>query len=155
MPAVSNTSPLNYLILIGCDRVLPDLFGTVVVPEAVARELSSAQAPAVVRQWMSSLPAWVSVRVVTTVAAELRALDDGEAEAIALAVETGAEIVLLDERKGRRAAREQGLSVAGTIGVLDAAAARGLIQLSDALDTLARTSFRISPRFLHQLRSRS
>jgi predicted nucleic acid-binding protein len=155
MPAVSNTSPLNYLILIGCDRVLPDLFGTVVVPEAVARELSSAQAPAVVRQWVSSLPAWASVRTATSVATELRSLDDGEAEAIALAVETGAEVVLLDERKGRRAAREQGLTVAGTIGVLDAAAARGMIQLADAVEALMHTSFRISPRFLHQLQSRS
>jgi predicted nucleic acid-binding protein len=45
--------------------------------------------------------------------------------------------------------------VSGTIGVLDAAATRGLIRLSDALDALALTSFRISPQYLRELRSRA
>jgi predicted nucleic acid-binding protein len=47
------------------------------------------------------------------------------------------------------------LNVVGTIGLLDAAAARGLLSLSDALNALERTSFRISPRLLRQLRARS
>jgi predicted nucleic acid-binding protein len=81
-------------------------------------------------------------------------LDQGEAEAIALAVALGAELVLLDERRGRRAARERQPNVTGTIGVLDAAATRGLIRLSEALDALVRTPFRISPRYLRELRSR-
>lgn len=87
--------------------------------------------------------------------AELESLDRGEAEAVALALATKAELVLLDERKGRRAARELDLNIAGTIGVLDAAAACGLLSLSDALNALERTSFRISPRLLRQLRTRS
>ena len=155
MAVVSNTSPLNYLILTGHDHVLPAMFGSVAIPEAVAHELSSDLAPPVVLQWMSSLPTWISVRSIPTLPADLRSLDQGEAEAIALAVATGAELVLLDERRGRRAAREQQLNVAGTIGVLDAAATRGLIRLSEALDALVRTSFRISPRYLRELRSRA
>ncbi len=155
MAVVSNTSPLNYLILTGYDHLLPELFGSVVLPEAVANELRSDLAPPVVRQWMSSLPAWISVSSVPTLPADLRSLDQGEAEAIALALATGAELVLLDERKGRRAARERHLNVAGTIGVLDAAATRGLIRLSEALDALAGTSFRISPKYLRELRSRA
>ena len=93
MAVVSNTSPLNYLILTGYDHVLPDLFGSVVIPEAVARELSSDLAPPVVLQWMSSLPTWISVQSVQTLPADLRSLDQGEAEAIALAVANGAHVV--------------------------------------------------------------
>jgi predicted nucleic acid-binding protein len=91
---------------------------------------------------MSSLPAWTSVRSIPTLPADLRSLDQGEAEAIALAIATGAELVLLDERRGRRAARERQLNVAGTIGVLDAAATRGLIRFSEALDALVQITTR-------------
>ncbi len=135
--------------------MLPELFGSIVIPEAVAHELISDLAPPVVLQWMSSLPAWISVESIPALPADLRSLDQGEAEAIALAVATGAELVLLDERRGRRAARERQLNGAGTIGVLDAAATRGLIRFAEALDALARTSFRISPRYLRELRSRA
>jgi predicted nucleic acid-binding protein len=154
-PVVSNTSPLNYLILIGCDRVLAELFDSVVIPGAVSQELSSEHAPSPVREWMAARPSWIAVRQVAAVPADLRSLDVGEAEAIALALETSAELVLLDERRGRRAARERRVNVAGTLGVLDAAAARGLIELSETLDALARTSFRMSPRLLRQLRART
>ncbi len=135
--------------------MLPELFGSIVIAEAVAHELISDLAPPVVLQWMSSLPAWISVESIPALPADLRSLDQGEAEAIALAVATGAELVLLDERRGRRAARERQLNGAGTIGVLDAAATRGLIRFAEALDALARTSFRISPRYLRELRSRA
>lgn len=81
-------------------------------------------------------------------------LDGGEAAAIGLALATKADLVLLDERKGRRVARERNLRIAGTLGVLESAAAQGLIRLPDALDDLAKTSFRISPKLLQQVRTR-
>lgn len=155
MLVVSNTSPLNYLILIGYERILPELFDSVVVPSAVSDELRSNLAPPVVQRWMASPPTWLAVVAVLSVPAELESLDHGEAEAIALALATKADLVLLDERKGRRAAQERNLNVVGTIGVLDAAATRGLLSLSDALNSLELTSFRISPRLLRQLRARS
>lgn len=155
MLVVSNTSPLNYLILTGYERVLPELFDSIVVPSAVSDELRSNLAPPVVQRWIASPPTWLSVVAVLSVPAELESLDHGEAEAIALALATKADLVLLDERKGRRAAQERNLNVVGTIGVLDTAAARGLLSLSDALKALERTSFRISPRLLRQLRARS
>jgi predicted nucleic acid-binding protein len=154
MVVVSNTSPLNYLVLIGCDHVLPALFGGVLVPETVFNELDSEHAPPGVRRWVSRWPSWADVRPGTSLPAALQSLDGGEAAAIALALTTGAHLVLLDERKGRRVAREHSLRVAGTLGILDSAAAGGLIQLPAALDALAKTSFRISPKLLQQLRSR-
>jgi predicted nucleic acid-binding protein len=88
---------------------------------------------------------------VTSTPADLRHLDDGEREAIALAQTTGTTLILLDEKKGRQVARECGLSVAGTLGVIDLAARRGLISLFDALKNLERTSFRASPQLIRAI----
>jgi predicted nucleic acid-binding protein len=61
--------------------------------------------------------------------------------------------VLLDERQGRRAARERGLPVSGTLGLLRSAADRGLVQLTDALDRLEATNFRATARLFETIRS--
>jgi predicted nucleic acid-binding protein len=155
MVVVSNTSPLNYLVLVGCDHLLPALFGNIVVPQAVFDELDSPLAPPAVQRWIAAIPAWVAVSTAPAIPATLAGLGRGEAEAIALALSSGADLVLLDERKGRRAAHDLALSVSGTLGVLDAAAARGLIRYADVLEQLANTTFRLSPKLLQQLRSRS
>jgi len=59
---VSDTSPLNYLVLIEQVQVLPVLFGRVVVPPAVMAELQHAGTPAVVRAWAASPPPWLEIR---------------------------------------------------------------------------------------------
>lgn len=56
MIVVSDTSPLNYLVIVGKQDILPLLFGQVVVPEAVMRELQAAAAPPEVQQWLRSHP---------------------------------------------------------------------------------------------------
>ena len=100
---------------------------------------------------MASRPNWLKFRYVTSTPAELRQLDDGEREAIALAQTTGTSLILLDEKKGRQAARERGLSVAGTLGVIDLASRRGLVSLSDALKKLEQTTFRASPQMIRAI----
>jgi len=100
---------------------------------------------------MASRPNWLEFREVTSTPAELRQLDDGEREAIALAQITGTPLILLDEKKGRQAARERGLTVAGTLGVIDLAARRGLVSLLDALKNLERTTFRASPQLIRAI----
>jgi hypothetical protein len=83
---------------------------------------------------------WLQVRQVTRVylVRFLRAdLDDGEAEAIALAEEVGADVVLVDERDGRRAAATLGLSVLGSVGILLRCKQVGVLSsLRPALDRL-------------------
>ena len=151
MTVVSDTSPINYLVLIELQDLLPVLFEHVLIPGAVRLELQSAEAPPEIRKWMASRPNWLEFREVASTPADLRQLDDGEREAIALAQTTGTPLILLDEKKGRRAARERGLAVAGTLGVIDLAARRGLVILLDALKKLERTTFRASPQLIRAI----
>jgi len=62
MIVVCDTSPLNYLILVGAEGVLPVLFETVIAPPAVIREMRHAKAPEQVRRWAAAPPAWLEVR---------------------------------------------------------------------------------------------
>ena len=151
MTVVSNTSPLNYLVLIELQQLLPALFNRVLVPEAVLRELRSPAAPAQVGEWLDTTPDWLESRVAADIPSELRQLGPGEREAIVLAESVEDGLVLLDERKARGMARQRGLAVAGTLAVLDLAAARGLVDLADAFERLAKTNFRGSPRLLRSL----
>lgn len=151
MTVVSNTSPLNYLVLIELQQLLPALFNRVLVPEAVLRELRSPTAPARVAEWLDTTPDWLESCVAANVPSELRQLGPGEREAIVLAESVDDGLVLLDERKARGIARQRGLAVTGTLGVLDLAAAHGLVDLADAFERLARTNFRGSPRLLRSL----
>jgi len=95
----------------------------------------------------------LEVRPAPEVASELRHLDSGEQEVISLALAIGAESVLLDERKGRHAARAHGLAVAGTLGIIQRAARDGLVELTDALRRLEATNVRISRRVLNRVKS--
>jgi len=154
MTVVSNTSPLNYLVLIDHQEILPVLFGHVLIPEAVWHELRSPAAPQPVKAFLETWPSWLERRIVSQVPQGLRQLDPGEREAIALAQSVGASLVLLDEKKGRQAARDLGFAVTGTLGVLDLAARRGLVDLVDALKRLERTTFRITPRLLRHIQEK-
>lgn len=151
MTVVSNTSPLNYLVLIELQQLLPAIFNRVLVPEAVLRELRSPAAPAQLGEWLDTKPDWLESRVAADIPGELRELGPGERGAIVLAESVDDGLVLLDERKARGIARQRGLAVTGTLGVLDLAAARGLVDLADAFERLARTNFRGSPRLLRSL----
>jgi predicted nucleic acid-binding protein len=154
MTVVSNTSPLNYLVLIDLQDVLPALFGHVLIPEAVWHELRSPVAPQPVKDFLDNWPNWLERRVVSQVPPDLQQLDPGEQEALALARSLGASLILLDERKGRQMAQGQGLIVTGTLGVLDLAARRGLVDLEDALKRLERTTFRATPRLLRRIQEK-
>jgi predicted nucleic acid-binding protein len=86
MIVVADTSPLNYLIQIDCDNLLPQLYKRVVVPSGVMQELGHASAPASVHAWLAALPTWIDVHPITLPPDEhLSFLDMGEREAIQLA----------------------------------------------------------------------
>jgi predicted nucleic acid-binding protein len=151
---VADTGPINYLILIEVIDVLPKLFETIFVPRAVHDELAHVDAPATVRAWIAQGPAWLEVRPNpdwNTNDATAAALDEGERAAIALAIAIGAELILMDDRAGVAVAYQQGLTVTGTLGVLDLAARRGLIDLAVAFGRLKATNFRCRPEIMDAL----
>jgi predicted nucleic acid-binding protein len=141
---VSDTSPLNYLILIGAVDVLPQLFREVNAPPAVLVEMLHSSAPAAVRGWAQAPPSWMVVRSPTSMSEIASRLDFGEAEAISLAMELQADAILIDERKGRLIAEAQGLIPVGTLAVLEVAAEQKLLDLRLALDALRRTTFYVT-----------
>ena len=144
MIVVSDTSPLNYLVLIQAIDVLPRLFRDIHAPTTVLRELQHSHAPEAVKRWALSPPAWLHVSMPASIPPAVGLLDPGEAAALALAKELGAAAILIDEKKGRRVAKEQGFTTMGTITVLELASQQGLINLNSAFDALARTSFLIA-----------
>lgn len=144
---VSDTSPLHYLILCGAENILPRLFRQVVIPPTVFRELQQPNTPPPVRQWAAALPPWVAVQMPKTVNLTLD-VDAGELEAICLAQEIHADAILVDDRAGRNAAIHCGLAVVGTIGLLEQAAARGLIELPSVLARLRQTNARLDPELI-------
>jgi predicted nucleic acid-binding protein len=146
---VADTGPLNYLVLIQAIEILPNLYRSVSIPPAVLGELSHASTPDVVRAWISEPPAWLRVvGLKESVDPSLSALDAGEREAISLASELQANLLLMDEREGVLLARKHGLNVIGTLAVLDLAASRGLVDLRTMFDRLLVTTFRMPLRLM-------
>ena len=144
MLVVSDNSPVRYLLVLDCTHVLPVLFGRILIPRAVLGELQHPHTPAVVRTWLADPPAWLEVRpIVGRPEGALSTLESGEQEAIVLAQELHADILLVDDGKARDLAIQRGLRAMGTVGVLEQAAARGLVDLPEVLTRLLTTNFRI------------
>jgi len=143
MIVVADSGPLHYLILLDHADLLHRFYGEVVVPEAVAVELSSPSAPLVVRDWISRAPSWLSVVHVESdrVQAVNADLDLGERAAIALAGTIHADLLLIDEAAGRAEAKRRKLRVTGTLGVLRAAAELGLVDVPGLILRIKATSF--------------
>lgn len=154
MIIVSDTSPINYLVLIREIELLPKLFGKVIIPQAVLDELQQAGTPKMVKDWVAPNPNWLETQNAESIDQTIT-LGAGEREAISLAVELNADLVLIDDRKARRAAIERGLIVAGTINILESAAKRGLVNLSEASQKLKQTNFRIAPDLLAEILKRN
>jgi predicted nucleic acid-binding protein len=152
---VADTGPLHYLVLIDQIGLLPTLFVGVTVPASVHAELLHASAPDAVRLWAASPPAWLGIAATAITTDQLpRSLDRGEADAIALAVSLRAELILMDDRAGVAVARAQGFATAGTLGILDLAANRGIIDIREAITRLKATNFRYRPEMLDALVAR-
>ena len=152
---IADTSPINYLILIGRIGLLPRLFERVALPSAVERELADLDAPLDVRNWIANPPSWLELHPTLEFGNDpVEGLDEGESAAIALAEFLHADLLLIDERAGFRAAKKRGLCVTGTLGVLDLAAERGLIDFAEAIHRLENTSFWLPTSLLETLRAK-
>lgn len=133
---VSDSTCLIALERIGRLPLLPALIAKVVVPEAVNDEVG----------WEAQ---WLHVQSVqdrALVGALSAEVDPGEAEAIALAVELGGERLILDDKKGRRAATRLGIAFTGTVGLIVRAKREGLLdQARPVLDDLMEVGFHLTP----------
>jgi hypothetical protein len=126
-PVIANNMPLVALWVLGRFDLLRDLYGQVLIPDAVRAEFLAIQRPQ--RESALSSATWI-----VTVplghpqhALAYAGLDEGEAAVLALAEERQAALVIMDERKGRRYGQRLGFPMAGTIAVLLLAKERGLL----------------------------
>lgn len=155
MLVIADTTPINYLILIGHVDILPSLFDQVVIPQAVATELRHPRAPAAVRAWIETPPSWCAIRQAERQPdVVLRQLGAGECEAILLTQELLADTFLTDDLEGREEAIQRGIAVMGTLGILERAALRELIDLPAAIARLYTTSFYAPPAIVAAMLAR-
>jgi predicted nucleic acid-binding protein len=122
MPAVSDTSPILGLAAIGLLDLLKSQFETVFIPQAVLGELkveTNFRGTSAIQQALKN--GWLELREVQNkplAQALSLELDQGESESIALAVDLGIQILVMDETMGRERARAMGLQTVGVLGVL-------------------------------------
>jgi predicted nucleic acid-binding protein len=134
MIVIADASPLRYIVLIQEAHLLPVLYGTIVLPPGVLSELTQESSPEPVRLWMEDLPEWVTVKQPRLPLPEFPSvLDLGEREAIALAEELAADVLLADDGAARNEAARRNIPVQGTLGILDLAAEHDLADFSDAV----------------------
>lgn len=149
MLVVADTGPPHYLVLTGVIDLLPRLFGRMVLPDVVRDELHHVRAPEPVRRWIASAPGWIDVVETASLGGlPIPQIGAGERAAIALALSRRADLVLMDDRQGVAAALAVGLRVTGTLGLLDLAARRDLVNLEEVFTRLRATSFRCRPELI-------
>lgn len=154
MRVVCDTSPLILLAKIDRLELLFRLYSQTAIPISVLDEVrvrpteETTAIESLVENQAIQIQR-VSPQVLESVPADLGA---GEREAIALAIETDANMIVLDDREGRRVARERELSVTGTIGVLVEARARDMIaSVRKEMDRLIEAGMWIDEAFYHRI----
>ncbi len=155
MIVVADSSPIIYLSWIGRVELLRQLFSEVIVPPTVYHEVAVAGENRPGSVEISSLD-WI--RTSTSVATKLpksiaQELDLGETEAIELAIEVKADYLLMDEQRGRKVAKDFGLTVVGVLGVLIRAKEKGFIDSvkEDLTKLTSDTNFYISNEMVQQI----
>lgn len=152
MIVVSDTSPICYLLLINQIDILPTLYNSVTIPQAVADELRASESPLVVKHWIAQPPDWLQIQSIETPQwVELGKLDPGEREAILLAEELKAIFVILDDKAARQIATERGLKIIGLLGILKDAAQSDLLDLKTTFEQLQAVGFWVAPSLLERL----
>jgi predicted nucleic acid-binding protein len=140
---ISDTSCLILLEKIGELSLLQTVFGKIVTTQFIADEFGEM------------LPSWITVQNPTNKGRQVAletTLDKGEASAIALALETNNALLIIDESKGRKVAKQLGLAITGTLGVLAQAKINGHIQLlKPLLEKIQQTNFRISEQLVREV----
>ena len=155
MIVVADAGPIHYLVLIEVVDVLSPLYDRVLIPQTVAEELKTGRAPEIVRTWLEHPPEWCQLQPDPVSDPTLdETLDPGERAAIALALSTSADRLLIDDWEGRLEAERRRLKVTGTLGVLAEAHRRHLLDFESAVARLSRTNFYLSEDLVNKMRQR-
>jgi predicted nucleic acid-binding protein len=142
MPIVADATVFRYLVIVDATAILPALFGTVLVPPAVVRELQHASTPARVRAWWRTVPSWVQIQAPRLPPdPALHHLGEGEQEAIRLMDEQRAPLLMTDDRDAYEAAVARGMAVTRTLRVLEIAAEQDLLDFPTTIARLRAAGF--------------
>ena len=152
MIVVSDTSPLVFLADLGRLDLLPAMYGEVVIPPAVHDELCAGHPREAALDHVGGWIKVMAVRDMAAVAVLAEEIDRGEAEAITLAGELGADLVLIDDSAGRSVAQRSRLRVFGVLGVLLDARKAGLLPAirPDLIRLRDATRFFLTPRLFSE-----
>ena len=152
MIVLSDTTPINHLVLAGYVNVLP-----AALPKCGDSHSGAIGTPAPRHAGGSfdcgsiSPPTWLIIKAPARI--EPIPLAAGEVEAISLAIEMRADLLLMDDRRARREAESRGIAVIGTLNVLQAAAQRDLLVFPSAVVAVQKTHFYLSDKIInHALR---
>lgn len=146
MIIISDTTPLRYLIEVGCADILEALFGNVIIPQAVFNELQREKTPMKVKEWIKNHPDWLEVRQVTiSNFTPKKKIGEGEREALALVLNLQATALLVDDLGAMIEASRLNITTIPTFAILERAAASKLIDLPQTLEAFRKTSFRLPP----------
>ena len=161
MIVVSDTTPLISLLKTGRLDILEKLFGEVRIPDAVFEELTSNPRYSDEAAAIRSYPYIDIISVSDTDAVEQVSREDGldlgESEAIVLTQEISADLLLMDEARGRDVARSMGLRITGTVGILLLSYERGILdkdEIKDCVERLRDANRFIGERYLQLLLER-
>ena len=148
MTVVSNTSPITNLAAIDQLHLLHEIYGTILISQAVYDELTVLDRPVPGKAEVQMLD-WIKVRQVSDriqVSNLRQVVDASESEAITLALELSAKRLLIDEASGRTLAESLGIRITGILGTLLIAKQRGLVLSVQPLmeDLVQKAGFRVS-----------
>ncbi len=146
MIIIADTTPLRYLIEIEEVHILEELFGRVIVPQAVFDELQDLRTPQKVKVWVQSHPDWLELRPADiSLFTPQRKIGAGEREALALAIAFNANAVLLDDNGAIQEARRLNLHAYRTFFILEQAAEKNFLDLPEAIRKMRQTGFYLPP----------
>lgn len=155
MIVVSDTTPIISFIKIGRLDLLEKLFVDVLVPEAVFRELTANEAfkeeAEIVKNASFIKIQPIKNKQALEILQATSGLDDGESEAIVLSGEQNSDVLIIDERKGRKVAKKLGIKITGTLGILVQSCNENLIssdEIKSYLETLKNSNIRLSDKLI-------
>jgi predicted nucleic acid-binding protein len=154
MIVVSDTTAISNLVQIGKLNLLQNLYGEVIIPESVYKELQILIDLNIVskedlrKNWIKSK----QVKDNSEVSKLLDRLDIGESQAIIMGIELSADYLLIDEKEGRLVALEKNINIIGTLGVLIEARSNNLItSVQEEMDKLRHIGFWISDNLYQKI----